>query len=132
MTESLGPPSSRRLLGEAGQAATLVLDWPGQGEPVLVLAHYDTVWPLGTSAVMPFAVDGDIVRGPGVFDMKAGLVQAVWAVKSLLHHNVTCPPIRMVLNVTKRPAASVPAPSSSEPAVAQWPPWSSREVRTVP
>lgn len=98
VTESLGPPSSRRLVVEEGQAAALVLEWPGQGEPVLVLAHYDTVWPLSTLTVMPFVVDGDIVRGPGVFDMKAGLVQAVWAVKSLLHHHVPCPPIRMVLN----------------------------------
>lgn len=45
----------------------------------LLLGHYDTVWPSGTLATMPFTVDGDTVRGPGVYDMKAGIVQATLA-----------------------------------------------------
>ncbi len=55
-----------------------------RGEPAqLLLGHYDTVWPLGTLETMPFDVDGDIVRGPGVFDMKGGLVQIITALKVL-------------------------------------------------
>lgn len=50
---------------------------PAQPE-VLLLGHLDTVWPLGTLATIPFAVNGDRVTGPGVFDMKAGVVQG-WA-----------------------------------------------------
>ena len=46
----------------------------GSGRPALVLCHYDTVWPVGTLARLPFRVDGDKVYGPGVFDMKASLV----------------------------------------------------------
>jgi glutamate carboxypeptidase len=49
----------------------------------LVVGHYDTVWPLGTIDAMPFEYDGHIVRGPGVFDMKGGLVQLVFALKTI-------------------------------------------------
>lgn len=58
--------------------------WRGPGEPsVLVVGHHDTVFPLGTLARRPFAVDGDRVTGPGVFDMKGGIVQAVHAIAGL-------------------------------------------------
>lgn len=43
-------------------------------KPALVLGHYDTVWPIGTIATMPFRVEGDEAFGPGVFDMKASLI----------------------------------------------------------
>jgi glutamate carboxypeptidase len=49
----------------------------------LVIGHYDTVWPVGTIIERPFVVDGDIIRGPGVFDMKGGLAQLVLAIKTL-------------------------------------------------
>lgn len=41
---------------------------------VLLLGHHDTVWPLGTLARMPWSVADGVVRGPGTFDMKAGIV----------------------------------------------------------
>jgi glutamate carboxypeptidase len=47
----------------------------------LLLGHYDTVWPLGTVAARPFTVDDNVIRGPGVFDMKGGLVQMVSALR---------------------------------------------------
>ncbi len=53
--------------------------------PVLVLGHFDTVWPLGTLADWPFTVTDGIASGPGVFDMKAGIVQALTAVTLLEH-----------------------------------------------
>ena len=49
----------------------------------LLLGHYDTVWPLGTTAQRPFTVDGNVIRGPGVFDMKGGLAQIVFALKAV-------------------------------------------------
>ena len=49
----------------------------------LVIGHYDTVWPVGTTNDRPFTVDGNILRGPGVFDMKGGLVQLILAIKTL-------------------------------------------------
>ncbi len=80
------------LIGEwLGRPAALVdgpagphVHWSGGGTPcVLVLGHHDTVFPIGTLADRPFAVDGGRATGPGVFDMKAGIVQAIHAVASL-------------------------------------------------
>jgi glutamate carboxypeptidase len=54
------------------------------GEPAqLLLGHSDTVWPLGTAESMPVAVEDGVVRGPGTFDMKAGLVQGLFALEAL-------------------------------------------------
>ena len=55
----------------------------GDSPTVLLLGHYDTVWPMGTLDRLPFAVNGDVVTGPGCFDMKAGLVQGLHAVAAL-------------------------------------------------
>jgi glutamate carboxypeptidase len=55
-------------------------DLPGAGEPLALVGHCDTVWPVGTLATMPFMVDGDIARGPGVYDMKACLVLLLAAI----------------------------------------------------
>jgi glutamate carboxypeptidase len=49
----------------------------------LLLGHFDTVWPLGTVANRPFTVDGNIIRGPGVFDMKGGLTQIIFALRAI-------------------------------------------------
>lgn len=50
---------------------------------VVVVGHVDTVWPLGTLARWPFSVDGERMTGPGVFDMKAGLVQGLFGLAAL-------------------------------------------------
>jgi glutamate carboxypeptidase len=58
--------------------------WPGVGPPrVLLLGHVDTVWPLGTTARWPFTVRSGRASGPGVFDMKAGLMQGIAALREL-------------------------------------------------
>lgn len=49
----------------------------------LLLGHCDTVWPPNTLETMPLEIDGNIMRGPGVYDMKAGLVQMLWALKTI-------------------------------------------------
>jgi glutamate carboxypeptidase len=67
----------------AGPAGPHV-DWRGGGEPsVLILGHHDTVFPLGTLAARPFTVREGRATGPGVFDMKGGIVTALHAVASL-------------------------------------------------
>src|ERR1700745_1560740 len=53
-----------------------------QGQ-LLVLGHYDTVYASGTLAKMPFRVSGGKAYGPGTFDMKAGIVQALFALHAL-------------------------------------------------
>jgi glutamate carboxypeptidase len=50
---------------------------------VLLLCHHDTVWPLGSLATHPFSIADGVLRGPGSFDMKAGLVMALHAVAAL-------------------------------------------------
>lgn len=60
-----------------------VLRWGPDRPRVLLLGHLDTVWPLGTLARIPWAVEGDRMRGPGVFDMKTGVVQAIGALSLL-------------------------------------------------
>jgi glutamate carboxypeptidase len=49
----------------------------------LLLGHCDTVWPLGTLAEMPVEVKDGIITGPGVYDMKGGLAQMVFALRAL-------------------------------------------------
>ena len=55
----------------------------GDDTKVLIVGHHDTVFPLGTTATRPFSVDGDIARGPGIFDMKAGIVQAIHGLSAI-------------------------------------------------
>lgn len=82
----------------------LVVDVPGTGAragsaPVLLLGHSDTVWPTGTLAgAVPWIDDGTIVRGPGVYDMKAGLVIMHAAVVVLATRGVDRPPLRVVIS----------------------------------
>ncbi|MDO8187561.1 M20/M25/M40 family metallo-hydrolase [Conexibacter sp. JD483] len=72
-------------LGRPGELVTVdgvdhLLFAPAAEPYVLLLGHVDTVWPLGTLADWPFTLDADgIARGPGIFDMKAGLVAAAGA-----------------------------------------------------
>jgi glutamate carboxypeptidase len=51
----------------------------GDGPRVLLLGHHDTVWPIGSLATHPFAIDAGVLRGPGCFDMKAGVIMAFHA-----------------------------------------------------
>jgi glutamate carboxypeptidase len=54
----------------------------GQGG-VLLLCHYDTVWPVGSVAARPFRVEDGWAWGPGVFDMKAGIITAMAAAQAV-------------------------------------------------
>jgi glutamate carboxypeptidase len=53
----------------------------------MLLGHYDTVWPLGTLKDMPFVVEGNTVRGPGVYDMKGGIAQIIFALEAIARLN---------------------------------------------
>src|SRR5712664_834305 len=60
--------------------------WPGKTRPagqLLVLGHYDTVYSSGTLRKMPFRISRGKTHGPGIFDMKAGIVQALFALQAL-------------------------------------------------
>jgi glutamate carboxypeptidase len=64
------------LVGEFGPTRS-------REKPLLLLGHLDTVWPLGTLSNMPFRVRGGRAWGPGVLDMKAGVVMALTALEIL-------------------------------------------------
>lgn len=63
----------------------------------LILGHADTVWPMGTLATRPWTVDGRAVHGPGIFDMKAGLVQIVFALRVIRDLGLKPPATPLVL-----------------------------------
>jgi glutamate carboxypeptidase len=54
----------------------------GEGAPLLLSGHGDTVWPEGTLATMPFRVEGSRAFGPGAYDMKACLVVMLEAIRA--------------------------------------------------
>lgn len=67
-----GPHRLVRLPGRRADAA-----------PLLLLGHVDTVWAHGTLARLPWRIERGAATGPGVYDMKAGLVQTIWALRAL-------------------------------------------------
>lgn len=88
-----------RLGGETAIGDDGRVRWSNVGADVpalLLLGHHDTVWPLGTLERLPFAVANGRVTGPGVFDMKGGIVVAVHALMALAAEG-QAPPVRMLL-----------------------------------
>ena len=67
-------------------------------KPLMLLGHLDTVWPLGTLKQMPFRVGEGRAWGPGVLDMKAGVVMALSALRMLLKAGQLTSPVWLLLN----------------------------------
>jgi glutamate carboxypeptidase len=75
-------------------------------KPLLLLGHLDTVWDVGTLAGMPFRVRGGRAYGPGIYDMKSGMICGLWAVRALQALKVTPPgPVRFFLNADEEVAS---------------------------
>lgn len=69
----------------------------GGGErPVLLLGHFDTVWPLGTLKKMPLKREDGRLQGPGTFDMKAGIAIGLSAMAALRATGTPHPPVTML------------------------------------
>jgi glutamate carboxypeptidase len=69
--------------------------WAGE-RPIMLLGHIDTVWPVGTLAARPIAISGDRFSGPGSYDMKAGIVVIVFALRALAEAGLR-PPVTVFL-----------------------------------
>ncbi|MFE2375843.1 2-dehydropantoate 2-reductase [Streptomyces sp. NPDC059398] len=100
---SLGAPVSEEVSPREDAGDILVRRYAGTGgpsaeAPLLLLGHYDTVWSTGTLPDWPYRREGDSISGPGVFDMKAGLVQAVWALRALTALGLPRPECTLLLN----------------------------------
>jgi glutamate carboxypeptidase len=95
----LGTPDEE-VLHDGGQYGDILeLTYRGTAPgTVLLLSHYDTVWPAGTLTSWPFTVVEGKATGPGVFDMKTGLVQSIWALRGLRELGLPHPSVRFLFN----------------------------------
>lgn len=75
-----------RVLGVPAQIREIegrpVFWWGAEQPEVLILAHLDTVHPKGSFEPL-FSVEGDVIKGPGTFDMKVGFIQALYGLKGI-------------------------------------------------
>jgi glutamate carboxypeptidase len=81
--ESLGGSVTVRSQSGAGDHLQADFTGPVDRAPVLLLGHFDTVWEVGTLSTMPWSERDGRLYGPGVFDMKAGIVQLMFAIRAL-------------------------------------------------
>jgi glutamate carboxypeptidase len=94
----------RQFLEEAGIACEtvpsssfgdcLIARLPGSGglnRPIVLMGHRDTVFPDGTAKERPFRIDGNTAFGPGVADMKAGLVMNAYVLAAMQRFGAPCP-----------------------------------------
>ncbi len=83
---TLASDIATRVLGVPAQIKEIegrpVFWWGAEQPDVVVLAHLDTVWPIGSYTPL-WEIDDDVLRGPGTFDMKAGFIQALYALKGI-------------------------------------------------
>jgi glutamate carboxypeptidase len=78
----------------------LQIDFPGRDnrKPVLLLGHFDTVYPLGALAKMPFRIAKGKLYGPGVLDMKSGIALMLFAIQALQSwHGMLPRPVTVLL-----------------------------------
>jgi len=68
-------------------------------EDQLLIGHADTVWPVGTLDKMPWKIDNNVIRGPGVYDMKAGIVMMQLSIKIMKELDLK-PNLRPVVMIT--------------------------------
>jgi glutamate carboxypeptidase len=91
-----------RILNHATAGSAVAAEfWKGARgkKPILLLGHLDTVWEVGTLAQMPFRLNSRCMYGPGVYDMKSGIVCGLWALQALGALGITPPgPVRFFLN----------------------------------
>jgi glutamate carboxypeptidase len=89
----------------------------GSRKPVLLLGHLDTVWPMGTLQAMPWREKDGRFWGPGVLDMKAGVVMALVAVRALGELGISRP-VTLLLNSDEEVGSPVSRPITERLALA--------------
>ncbi len=100
IVDALNPQGYRfvRLPGKetGGQLYARPAAGPSGRPAQLMLGHVDTVWPVGTVEEMPVEQRNGCLYGPGVFDMKGGIVQMIFALQALHQLSLT-PPLEPVI-----------------------------------
>ena len=79
-------------------------------QPVMLLGHLDTVWPLGTLRMMPFRVAEGRVWGPGTLDMKAGVAMGLAAIGALREADALRRPVTFLLSSDEEVGSEVSRP----------------------
>jgi glutamate carboxypeptidase len=83
MFEALGGRTQLHRSNDFGDSLQIDFAGDAKSKPVLLLGHYDTVYPMGTLAKMPCKIDNGRLRGPGVLDMKSGIALMLQAIEAL-------------------------------------------------
>ena len=86
---------------------------PDEGPRTLLLGHLDTVWPLGTLAQMPWREEDGKIIGPGVLDMKVGVVMALAAIEALQQHGQQ-PTVTLLLNSEEEVGSPISRPITEQ------------------
>lgn len=108
--EELGARVKRHRQNDFGDVVELHFGHVRSGhKPVLLLGHLDTVWPLGTLNSMPWREEQGMFYGPGVLDMKAGVVMALAAVRAL-HELKRMRPVTLLLNSEEEVGSPISRP----------------------
>lgn len=110
LAEGMGGRAKRHRQTEFGDVLELRFGSArSKHSPILLLGHLDTVWPLGTLQSMPWRQEDGRLWGPGVLDMKAGVVMALTALKALreLEHSQ---PVTLLLNSDEEVGSTVSRP----------------------
>jgi glutamate carboxypeptidase len=90
----------------------LQAEFPGRNsqKPVMLLGHFDTVWPLGTLEKMPFRIADGRAFGPGAFDMKAGIVMMLFALRALKDSGRQHRPVTILLDTDEEIGSTTSRP----------------------
>ena len=82
----------------------------GEAPKIALLAHLDTVHPVGSFGETPVRRDGDTLYGPGVIDCKGGACVALLAARALMETEEAVPPIRIILTTDEEVSARFSGP----------------------
>lgn len=117
---ALGATVTVQAVKTFGDHLDIAFEGTAPGKPVMLLGHFDTVWEVGTLERMPFRVEKGRVWGPGVYDMKCGIVMMLHAIAGLKEaHGGKLPrPVRVRL-VTDEEVGSDTSRAATESAAKQ-------------
>lgn len=102
-----------RIHKQHAHGDVLQIDFAGatRGKPLLLLGHLDTVWDIGTLSRMTWREEKGKIFGPGIFDMKFGVVQILFAIRALQQqHGVLPRPVTVLLNPDEEIGSPVSRP----------------------
>lgn len=97
--------------GRLGDTVVARFDGRPGGPRVLLIGHMDTVFDPGTAAERPFRIEGDVAHGPGVTDMKSGLLAGLYALKAIITERGGLPFERLVF--IANPDEEIGSPTST-------------------